>query len=135
MLMAISLHRGWVTKQIDFSNAIIQVDQPQPVYFFLPVMFQDTSGAKNKDLCLCPKKSLYGQCNVPKLWADHLKRGLKHANILSTAEAPAVFIGCGMAIAVYVNDVLFFGPDEAAMEAVISDLQSEKYKLKCEKTW
>ena len=38
-----------------------------------------------------------------------------------------------MAIAVYVNDVLFFGPDEAAMEAVISDLQSENFQLKCKK--
>ena len=38
-----------------------------------------------------------------------------------------------MAIAVYVDDVLFFGPDEAEMEKVITELQEDGFELKCEK--
>ena len=38
-----------------------------------------------------------------------------------------------MAIAVYVDDVLFFGPSEKDMEAVITELQDGGFELKHEK--
>ena len=38
-----------------------------------------------------------------------------------------------MAIATYVDDVLFFGPDEDEMEKVITELQSDGFQLKREK--
>ena len=38
-----------------------------------------------------------------------------------------------MAIAVYVDDVLFFGPDGEEMKKVVTDLKLDGFKLKIEK--
>jgi len=133
MLMTIALHKKWVTKQIDFSNAFVQASLPHPVYVALPAMFHDSSGIPTNELCLKLQKSLYGQRDAPKLWSDHLKRGLLRANLHPSAEDPAIYLGRGMAIAVYVDDVLFFGPDEAEMEKVINELQDDNFQLKREK--
>ena len=38
-----------------------------------------------------------------------------------------------MAVAVYVDDVLFFGPDKEMMEKVIEELQTDCFELKREK--
>jgi hypothetical protein len=44
-------------------------------------------------------------------------------------EDPGVYYGRGMAIVVYVDDVLFFGPAEAEMEKVITELQADGFEL------
>ena len=78
-------------------------------------------------------KSLYGLREAPKLWVDWLGKGLDSAGFKPSKDDPGVFYGRGMAIAVYVDDVLFFGPDESEMKKVIADLQADGYELKLEK--
>ncbi len=39
-----------------------------------------------------------------------------------------------MALAVYVDDVLFFGPDPLEMKKVVADLKLQGFDLKIEKT-
>jgi len=70
---------------------------------------------------------------APKLWHDHLEKGLKKAKFIPSTEDPSVYYSQGMAIAVYVDDVLFFGPDGDAMEEVINELQGSGFELKREK--
>ena len=133
MLTILSLQRKWVTKQIDFSNAFVQAPLDKDVYVSLPAMFDDTSGIPSKDLCLKLNKSLYGMREAPKLWSDWLAKGLDRCGFVPCNEDLGIYVGRGMAIAVYVDDVLFFGPQEAEMEKVINELQADGFELKREK--
>jgi Reverse transcriptase (RNA-dependent DNA polymerase) len=133
MLAVTALQQHWVTKQIDFSNAFVQAPLEKPVCVAMSPMFQNNTGFDSKELCLKLNKSLYGMHEAPKLWHDHLEKGLIKARFTPSTEDPAVYYGKGMAIAVYVDDVLFFGPDADAMEAVITELQDSGFELKREK--
>jgi len=133
MLTILALQRKCVTKQVNFSNAFVQAPLEKNVYVSLPPMFNDASGLDPKSLCLKLNKSLYGMREAPKLWADHLEKGLIKSRFASSHEDPGIYYGQGMAIAVYVDDVLFFGPDADAMETVITELQTDGFELKREK--
>ena len=93
-------------------------------------MFDDTSGVPSKELCLKLNKSLYGLKEAPKLWADFLAGALERQGFVATSQDAAVFLGHGMAIVVYVDDVLFCGPDKSKMEEVINNLQLKGFELK-----
>jgi hypothetical protein len=133
MLTILALQRKWVTKQVDFSNAFVQAPLTKDVYVSLPGMFKDMSGIDSGDLCLKLNKSLYGMHEAPKLWSDYLEKGLRKSGFKPSHEDLGIYYGRGMAIAVYVDDVLFFGPDADEMEAVINELQSGGFELKREK--
>ena len=133
MLTVLALQRQWVTKQVDFSNAFVQAPLNKDVYVSLPPMFDDKSGLDSKTLCLKLNKLLYGMREAPKLWSDYLEKGLKNLGFVPSHEDPGVYYGCGMAIAVYVDDVLLFGPDADKMEEVLTALQSGGFELKREK--
>ena len=133
MLTVLALQRNWITKQIDFSNAFVQAPLDKDVYVALPPMFEDKSGLPNKGLCLKLNKSLYGMRKAPKLWNDFLEKGLRKAKFTPSHEDPGIYYGRGMALAVYVDDVLFFGPDGNEMESVINELQTDGFELKREK--
>ena len=133
MLTVLALQKNWTTKQINFSNAFVQAPLEKNVYVAMPPMFNDSSGIDPSQLCLCLHKSLYGMREAPKLWNDHLEKGLLRCGFTASHEDPGIYYGRGMAIAVYVDDVLFFGPDEAMMEKVIDELQTDGFELKREK--
>jgi Reverse transcriptase (RNA-dependent DNA polymerase) len=70
---------------------------------------------------------------VPKLCTDFLEKALKKCQFVPSHEDAMIYYGCDMAIAVYVDDVLFFGPSEADMETIIDEIQSDGFELKQEK--
>ena len=133
MLSILALQRGWVTKQIDFSNAFVQAPLNKDVYDALPAMFQDSSGIDPRLLCLKLNKSLYDMRETHKLWSDFLEKSLKRCKFTQSHKDQGIYYGQGMAIAVYVDDVLFFGPSESDMENIITKLQAYGFELKREK--
>ena len=123
MLTVTALKKGWITRQIDFSNAFVHAPMNRDVYVSLPAFFQDKNGISGKDLCLHLQKSLYGLKEAPKLWSDWLAKWLIKLNFKVSTHDPGIFYGRGMALVVYVDDVLLFGPDESEMEKVLKELQ------------
>ena len=133
MLTITALQNNWSIQQVDFSNAFVHAPMKRNVYVSLPQMFKDLNGIPASELCLKLNKSLYGLKEAPKLWHDFLAQGLKDAGFKPSDSDPGVFYGRGMALAVYVDDVLFFGPDEKEMKKVVSDLKLQGFELKVEK--
>jgi hypothetical protein len=70
---------------------------------------------------------------APKLWSDFLEKALLQSNFHPSHEDLVIYYGHSMAIAVYVDSVLFFSPNESNMEVVITELQDDGFELKCEK--
>ena len=80
-----------------------------------------------------PQEILYGLREAPKLWADFLATGLYEAGFKPSDHDPGIYYGRGMALAVYVDDVLLFGPDGKEMDKVLNELQLAGLELKTEK--
>ncbi len=134
MLQTLALQKGWTTRQIDFSNAFIHAPISRTVCVSLPAMFTNYNGCDPKELCLLLKKFLYGLREAPKLWHDWLEKGLVRAGFTVSTYDPGIYYGRGMALVVYVDDVLLFGPDENEMQKVLEDLREGGYELKLEKS-
>ena len=111
MLVSVTLCNKWVTKQIDFSNAFVRAPLEKTVYVALSPMFINTGNVDRNDLCLKLNKCLYGMKDAPKIWHDHLESSLLNASLKPFFDDPGVYLGRGMAIVVYVDDMLIFGPD------------------------
>ena len=133
MLTVTALQNNWSMQQVDFSNAFVHAPMNRNVCISLPQMFGNYNGIPAKELCLKLNKSLCGLRKAPKLWHDFLAKGLTNAGFQPSKTDPGVFHGHVMAIAVYVDDVLFFGPDAAEMKKVVADLKLAGFELKIEK--
>ena len=131
--MITALQKDWCIKQIDFSNAFVQADLTRNIYVSIPAMFKDFSGLNSSELCLKLNKSLYGLKGAPKLWHDWLAKALVKAGFTESSNDPGIYYGRGIALAVYVDDVLLFGPDSEEMKKVIKELQLQGFELKIEK--
>ena len=83
--------------------------------------------------CLKLKKSLYGLREAPKLWDDWLAKGLIKAGFTPSDNDPGVYYGKEMALVVYADDVLLFGPDKTEMKKDLSELKLQGLELKVEK--
>ena len=129
MLLVLSLNLGWKTRQVDFSNAFVQAELEEDVYINVPSHFQNDDGLTSKEAVLKLNKSLYGLVQAPMYWFNHLSSVLEQKGFKPSQHDSCLFYGHGFIILVYVDDCLFFGPDEAKIEAFIQELQDDGMSL------
>jgi histone deacetylase 1/2 len=126
---------GWKSRQVDFSNAFLQSDQPadQPLYLELPQYYRPV-GFEDRDVVLRMKKSIYGQVNSPKLFYEHLCAGMKQLGFEATAADPCLFIHKQHQLMVlsYCDDQIWLSPDNNLIEEYVGKLQALKYDLTLE---
>ena len=78
---------------MDFCNAFLQSDQPEDQSLFMErPQFYRPVGCEDRDGVLKMRKSIYGQVNSPKLFYEHLSRGMETLGIKPTDADPRVFI-------------------------------------------
>ncbi len=128
LLLCLSISNGWKTRQVDFSNAFVQAELNEDVYVQLPAMFQGPNGETGREVVMKLNRSLYGLVQAPLYWYNHLKASLEDPSIGFKASPldPCLFYGNGMIVLVYVDDCLFFGPDQDKIDEVIRKLQEVK---------
>lgn len=131
-LMIIAAQRGWITKQVDFTNAFVHADLTEEVYVDPPEMF--ACGNSSQDVVLKLDKSLYGLVQAPRCWYHHLRDGLNNLGFKESQEEKGVYYGRGITLVTYVDDVLFFGPDSSSIDQTINDLEQHGFKLTREDT-
>ena len=119
MVLTMILSNGWVTKQVDYTNAFAQADLVEEVYIESPKGFGRKDGI---DMVLRLIKSLYGLKQAPKSFYDKLKSGLIERGFTQSNIDPCLFIKHNMIYLIYVDDTIITGPDAEAIEALIKDL-------------
>ena len=119
-----AIHLGWITKQIDFSNAFVQAVLKEEVYINLPPGFTGGDGTRNSVLKL--KKSLYGLVQAPRAWYDHLSEAMTKLGYKKSESDPCMFYGNGLIILAYVDDILMFGKNQAALDESLSRFKETK---------
>jgi hypothetical protein len=95
----------WFTKALDFDNTFVQAAIDHDVYAYLPrgyySMLQTRFGDKAS---LKLKKSLYGISVAPKLWYEHLLRGLKELGFQHSSYDKCLLYRDDMLLVTFVDD-------------------------------
>jgi hypothetical protein len=129
--LILSIIHGLHTRQVDYVNAFAQAPIDRPVFVELPEGFQH---ANNEPCVLCRKKSVYGMGNSPLLFFELLKSNLEAIGFKQYKHIdPCLFIHKKAICLTYVDDCLWFGKDEAALDSLIDRMKTErKMNLKVE---
>ena len=119
LLLSTVLTEGWVTRQVDYTNAFAQAELKEDVYVECPRLFGPASG---KDKVLHLRKSLYGLRQAPRTFFEKLKAGLQERGWIQSEIDPCLFLKLGMICVVYVDDTIFASANVTALDAMISSL-------------
>jgi histone deacetylase 1/2 len=133
--LVLAASNGWVSRQVDFTNAFCQAPQEGELYVEMPQYYRPASNVKNQDMVLRMKKSLYGQVNSPKLFYQHLSKGMRQLGFEPADSDPCLFIHKQHQIMVfnYCDDQIWVSPDNKLIEKYVTKLQELGYALTLEK--
>jgi hypothetical protein len=116
-------------EHIDVDTAFLNPTLNEEIYMEIPDFFELIHpGIKRESHYLKLKKALYGLKQAPKLWLDHVvdffkSVGLRRANCDSN-----LFVGDGITILLYVDDMLIIG--SKAKTAEYKQKIGDKWKIK-----
>jgi hypothetical protein len=131
LMLCLSVNQRWKTRHVDFSNAFVQAHLDERIYMDLPQGFQ-VDGEPPGEYIMKLNKSLYGLVQAPMYWFNHLSKTLTDKGFVASKKDPCLFYGRGFVILVYVDDCLFFGPDQGKIDAFIKELQDDGFALTIE---
>ena len=127
--------QGWTSRQVDFTLAFCQSPQPadNPLYMELPQYYKP-AGFEGQDVILKLKKSIYGQVDSPKLFYEHLCRGMHTLGFRPSESDPCLFIHTKDKVMVlnYCDDQIWLSPDNQLIEGYVSKLKELGYDLELE---
>jgi hypothetical protein len=119
--------------QVDYTNAFCQADQENDVFIELPAHYK-VQGREGEDLVLHLQKSLYGQKDAPRLFYNHIKKGLVANGFKQSQRDPCLFIHPDMIAILYVDDKILIGKDKDKINAMIEKLRKDGYQLEEEES-
>jgi Reverse transcriptase (RNA-dependent DNA polymerase) len=132
--MLLSAADGWISRQVDFTNAFCQATQKDLIYVELPQYYKP-KGLEDQDVVLKLNKSLYGQVTAPKLFWEHLQKGMTELGFEQAKSDPCLFIHKKLKLMVlnYCDDQIWLSPDNALIEEYVGKLKALGYDLTLEK--
>ena len=132
--LLLSAAAGWKSRQVDFTNAFCQAPQKDLIYVELPQYYR-ALGHDGQDVVLLLKKSLYGQVTSPKLFWEHLQKGMLKLGFVQSQSDPCLFIHPKHKLMVlnYCDDQIWLSPDAKLIETYVNKLQALGYELTLEK--
>ena len=134
---------GWKSRQADFTNAFCQAPQKDEIYVELPQHYQPGSKGLQRtearqegrsDYVLKLEKSLYGQVTSPKLFWEHLQKGMKALDFVQSETDPCLFLHKKHKLMVlnYCDDQIWLSPDDKLIKEYVKKLKDNGYDLTME---
>ena len=92
-------------------------------------------GFEGRDIVLQMEKSIYGQVDSPKLFYEHLCKGMTKLGFVASASDPCLFIHAehNLMVLNYCDDQIWLSPDNALIEDYVQQLSGLGYDLTLEK--
>lgn len=121
-LFAPAAINDWEIEQMDIKTAFHYGPVEETVFVELP------EGFKQPGKVCKLKKALYGLKQAPRIWFKTLSKSLLELGFHQSKYDEAVFIRDGLILAVYVDDILLFGPSTSDIAQVKQQLR-DKYDM------
>jgi hypothetical protein len=130
IFLILSLILQWFTKALDFDNAFVQAAIDHDVYTYLrrghysmlQTRFGDTASLRLKQLP-------YGISVAPKLWYEHLLRGLKELGFQHSSYDKCLLYRDGMLLVTFVDDCGLAIRSLDKVDWFVGELCKKGYKL------
>ncbi|KAM0786725.1 hypothetical protein ACM66B_002165 [Microbotryomycetes sp. NB124-2] len=124
LLIALAAAQGWPIIQADVDKAYLHGDLNKDLYLRIP---QGVHGLQGKVLKL--QRSLYGLKQAGRTWNQKLNTSLEQLGFKALSGNQCIYccvVGTELYyIALYVDNLLFIGPDRAHIERVLDGLERE----------
>lgn len=113
-LFALAAANDWEIEQMDVKTAFLYGSVDEDIYVEQPEGFISSDSSKVCKL----SKALYGLKQSPRVWYDLLSSYLQLHGFDPLDADESVFVNGSTYIAVYVDDLLIFGPDAGFIDTV-----------------
>ena len=124
LFLIMSLHLGWHTCSVDFSNAFIQAKRPDKVFMHMPRGFKGKAG-----FILRLIRNVYGACDGPKLWAELLFKSLRKLGFTQSKIDPCLWYKPTCFIICFVDDCGIAVKKEEDADILIKQLEELGFSL------
>eukprot|EP00957_Ditylum_brightwellii_P149937 11418810-Ditylum_brightwellii.AAC.1 len=95
----------------------------------IPVGFYYKDSDSTQKIVLRLKKNIYGLNQASCNWSKLLKAGLINIGYKQSCIYPCLYINDNIICVVYVDDTLFFAPDDSPINKEISKLKTSGFDL------
>lgn len=124
LLVAVAAAKGWNIVQADIDKAYLHGDLEEELYMRVPTGIE---GYNNRLLRL--RRSIYGLKQAGRTWNEKITSSLKNLGFTQLISDHCVFsLQRGndyYYIALYVDDLLFIGPDRGVIDEILDGLEKE----------
>eukprot|EP00804_Cyclotella_cryptica_P013417 CCRYP_005165-RG/>CCRYP_005165-RG protein AED:0.32 eAED:0.32 QI:0/-1/0/1/-1/1/1/0/434 len=128
-MMVLSTKLGLRTAQADVTAAFVhaELDPDEHIFVHQPPGFR-----RGNDLVLSLNRSVYGLCQAPRYFLQHLKRHMEKHGLQQSSLDPCLFVGKSVIALCYVDDILFYARTDDAIDSLISKLKRDGLMIRKE---
>ena len=121
--LILSLLLGWSSRQLDFVMAYLQAPAEMPLCLRLPQGYK-RKGMIRKTHVLKLKRNVYGQKQAGRVWNQYMDQGTRSIGFTPSKFDPCLYYHTSIIFLVYIDDCIVFGPNDKAIDEVITDLRN-----------
>ena len=138
LLLVFSMILDLKTKQVDYTAAFVQAPIDTDVFISLPRGWRSLNqllphdNQFKDDHVLKLNRSVYGLCQSPKNFFQHLKSNLETCGFSQSKIDPCVFYSKDCICLTYVDDCLFFAKYNKIIDHIIKDIEGSGIGLEVE---
>jgi len=116
LMLILEVLLGLKSKQGDVTAVFLHAEIPEgeKVYVDMPCGFDQLSKNGRKK-CLKLKRTLYGLRQSPRAFWQYMTKKLEQSGLKQSKFDPCLFVGEKVTVIVYVDDLIFWVKDEAAI--------------------
>ena len=122
---------GWSSRKVDYVQAFPQatLNEGDEVYMKIPPGYHAGDATDKTEYVLRLKKNLYGLKQASYNWSELLKAGLTQLGFTQSEIDPCLYFKKDVICAIYVDDTIFWSPNESKIDSTISDLKALDFEL------
>ena len=121
--LILSILLGWCSRQLDFVVAYPQAPAEMPLYLQLPQGYKRKGMTRNSHVIKL-KRNVYGQKQAGRVWNQYMDQGMRAIGFTPSKFDPCLYYRNSVIFLVYIDDCLVFGPDDKAIDEVVTNLRN-----------
>ena len=122
---------GWSLREVDYVQAFLQanMDNDEEVFMHIPRCFHIDSAKYRSDYVLKLKKNLYRLKQAAYNWSELLKVVIFKLGFKQNKVDPCLYLKVDIICSIYVDDTIFWSPNNSSIDKKISKLKDLNFDL------
>ena len=130
-IMILAAKERLVSSQCDITAAFVTAPIPEDEVVYVQ---QPRGFVKDPDMVLRLNSCLYGMKQSPRYFFGYLTKKLEAQGLVPSNHDPCLFLGNGLLVITYVDDILIYGRSQEEIDNLIANLKKDNLSLRKEGT-